>query len=682
MLAMIYTHSNLKFCIGLTFDDYTQWRDTHGEDGFRTHALSMAGPASQPLYTAVMVKDAQPFRGKSWPRLDRAALDDTISTMARDESLHPYLLAATGSAANAVYAVAFRAMDAAPVVKPKMTLEQYQDEHVVQRAKGRILIAVDAFGTSDDLRYCAIWAANPDRIAWNADSANDKGDARQQRFDALVAVGARESLVALAPGGGITRLFVDSRLKHSWHAEGDFSVADMKDLIDKQSAPETRRFPVCIGTASTDGVLRCAAIFAESDEIEPRVFRIRGPEPAGLTPADRVKAQALDQWMEDYCRAHNFRGAAMAIVEGTRLIYAKGYTLAEAEPDYGDIHPTTLFRMASVSKAFCGVSVWKALADDTQQSRNSKMQAILDLNQPDGSNPTDHDFDDVTVRHLLESNSGIDQGSLRAVVSEVKADAGQTQPLTSPQAASRIAARSMPGKPGASQSDGKQDTQYGSTDYFLLGLVAAKLAGVSGFESALEKLVLKPLKMTRTRSSHSRIEDRKTDEALHHMPALETGTSAVHNDRRIVPVQYGDENYEVYDGAGGVSSAVVDVARLCAMLSCRVDNPLFSDHFLGALLGDAVAATSAGSDHGYYGFDWATGTYPSVACEKGGGNPGVGAGFSGRTADRFIVIARNGEKVEDASPVNWDTELAAIAATIDWKGGDLFPHFGMPALGA
>jgi hypothetical protein len=62
MLAMIYTHSNLKFCIGLTFDDYTQWRDTHGEDGFRTHALSMAGPASQPLYTAVMVKDAQPFR--------------------------------------------------------------------------------------------------------------------------------------------------------------------------------------------------------------------------------------------------------------------------------------------------------------------------------------------------------------------------------------------------------------------------------------------------------------------------------------------------------------------------------------------------------------------------------------------------------------------------------------------
>jgi CubicO group peptidase (beta-lactamase class C family) len=240
----------------------------------------------------------------------------------------------------------------------------------------------------------------------------------------------------------------------------------------------------------------------------------------------------------------------------------------------------------------------------------------------------------------------------------------------------------MPGKPGATLSNDKQDTKYGSTDYFLLGLVAAKLAGVTGFESALEKLVLHPLKMTRTRGSRSRIEDQKTDEAIHHMPALETGISAVHNDRRIVPVQYGDENYEVYDGAGGLSSAVVDVARICAMLSCRSSNPLFTDNFLGALLSDAVAATSAGSDHGYYGFDWATGAYPSVACEKGGGNPGVGTGFSGRTASRFIVIARNGEKVDGATPVNWDTELAAIAATIDWKGGDLFPHFGMPALGA
>ena len=626
------------------------------------------------------MKDS-PFRGKSWPRLDREKLDETITEMARDESLHPYLIAATGSGANVVYAVAFREMDAAPVVKPNLTLDQYQDEHAKQRAKDLILIAVDAFGTSDDIRCCAIWAANPDRIAWNADSANDKGEARQQRFNALVSVGARESLVAMTPDGGLTRLFVESRLKHSWHAEPYLNLDQMHALIDEQSALETPRFPVCIGTATVNGALSYSAIFAESDEIVPRVWKIRGPDPVGLDSANQAKTQQLDKWMEDYVRAHNFRGAAMAIVEGTRLVYAKGYKLAEPEPYYRDIHPTTLFRMASVSKAFCGVSVWKALADDPQESHNSKMQAILGLTPFNGSNP-DHRFAKITVRHLLESNSGIDQGSLRAIVSEVKADLNQTQPLTSPQAASRIAARPMAGEPGATLSNGKQDTHYGSTDYFLLGLVAAKLAGVTGFESALEKLVLHPLKMTRTRGSRSRIEDRKTDEALHHMPALETGISAVHNDRRIVPVQYGNENYEVYDGAGGLSSAVVDVARICAMLSCRSEQ--------SALHGELPQRIPERRHRGHQCWQrsWllrlrlGKGDLPQRQCEKGGGNPGVGAGFNGTTGSRFIVIARNGEKVDGVTLINWDTDLHAIAATIDWNGGDLFPHFDMPALGA
>jgi CubicO group peptidase (beta-lactamase class C family) len=676
---MIFTNGNLSSRIGLTLEAYAQWRDAKNQDGFRTISLSLAGLPSAPLYTAVMVKYEQPFRGKSWARLNRDELDETIATMRSEESLHPFLIAATGSGSNVVYAVGFRELAAKPVVKPNLTLAQYQAEHAGQRAAGRILIAVDSFGSPDDIRFCAIWGANPDRIVWNAESANDSGTPRQQRYEALISVSARESLLAMTPDGGVTRLFVDEWLNHSWSAVPNLSKADMEDAITQESSKA--RFPVCIGTTTVDGALRCSAIFAAGDDIVPRVFRIRGPEPAGLDSADQVKAKRLDTWMEAYVRANNFRGAAMAIVEGTRLVYAKGYTLAEPEPYYRDIHPTTLFRMASVSKAYCAVAVWKALADDANVSRSSRMQSILGLTQPDGSKPLDDDFADVTIKHLLESNSGIDQHSVRAIVIEVKDTLNQTQPLTSPQVASLVAARDMPGKPGATTTGGKQATQYGSTDYFLLGLVAAKLAGVSSFESALQKLALNHLTMTRTRGSRTRIEDQGTDDARHHTPALETGTSAVHDDRRIVPVQYGDENYEVYDGAGGLSSAVVDLARLCAMLSCRSNNPLFTDDRLQALLSDAVAATLAGSDHGYYGFDWATGTYPSVKCSKGGGNPGVGAGLFGTTGGRFIVIARNGENVAGATPSEWTTELDAIAATIDWKGADLFPHFGMPALG-
>ena len=67
---------------------------------------------------------------------------------------------------------------------------------------------------------------------------------------------------------------------------------------------------------------------------------------------------------------------------------------------------------------------------------------------------------------------------------------------------------------------------------------------------------------------------------------------------------------------------------------------------------------------------------------KRSSNPGVGAGFRGKTGSRFIIIARNGEKVDGATLGDWRVELNKIAETLDWKGADLFPRFfDMPALG-
>jgi CubicO group peptidase (beta-lactamase class C family) len=651
-------------------------RDKHKGNGYRPLSLSISGEPDDPRYAAVMVKRPKIIETKSFVGLDQAGYQRTFDDMVK-QGFGPFIITATGPSDGAVFAGSFRAMSHIPLTRSNLSQADFIDLNRKQHEAGAILVWADAFGTEDDPRYCAIWGPNPERIAWNIDAVDEASETLKQRCDAMASVGARPVLFAVTPAGRIMAAFVDSQTG-AWASRSNMTSSGYE--IEKVNQANKNRLPVYISASGTGDDARFAAIFATQEQHRLRVFRIRGPEPAGLDPADRVKAQGLDQWMEDYVRAHNFRGAAMAIVDGTRLVYAKGYTLAELEPFYRDIQPTTLFRMASVSKAFCGVSVWKALADDPQESRASKMQAILGLSPHDGSNPS-HDFADITVRHLLESNSGIEQLSLRDIISEVKADLDQTQPLTSPQAANRIAGRPMAGEPGDVLRNGKHDTHYGHTDYFLLGLVAAKLAGVKDFESALEKLVLHPLKMTRTRGSRSRIEDRKTDEALHHMPALETGTSAVHDDRRIVPIQYGDENYEVYGGAGGLSSAVVDVARMCAMLSCRSSNPLFTDNFLGTLLSDAIAATSAGSDHGYYGFDWAIGVDPNVTCEKKGKLPGVGAGFHGTTGSFFIVIARNGDKAADATLINWDTELGDIAATIDWKGGDLFPHFDMPALG-
>lgn len=669
---MIFTKHNLEVCLAAPQGVYEQWRDDLNDKGYRTISLSLCSTTSVPIYTAVMVKFATPFRGRSSPNLGGEALRAKIAEMAAlSPPLHPFILTATGSAAQPIFAVAFREMPKAPAVDRSMTADEFNTKNTEQRAAGRIPLWMDSYGSGADIRYCAIWGDNPERIAWNAEALNDQNPERQQRFDALVSVGVRPSLIAMTHEGGAVRLFVDQRLEHSWNAKTNFSGTAIQAEMAAQA--KEGRFPVRIGTAVVGGEVRYSIIFAKGDDVEPRSFRIRGAMLPGLSAANLAKAAKIDQWVEDHMRANHIRGAAFAVVEGTRLVFARGYTFAE--PGYTNILPTTLFRMASVSKTYVAIAVWKLLAN-TSASRNSFMQDILGLTKQNGTAPGG-DFAKVRIRHLLESCSGIDQGSVRGAVRAAKtATPTPNQPLTQQEIDWRIAENPMAGTPGG-------PTQYGRTDYYLLGRVAAKLAGVSGFDAALKQAVLDPLAMTRTRGSRSRIELRENDEARHQTPGLETGVSAIHEDRRLVPLAYGVENYEVYDGAGGVSSAMVDLARLCAMFSCTTGNPVLSATMLEDLFTDAVAATAAGSDHGYHGFDGAslgTGATPGYKLRKGGSNPGVRSSFTGETDRRFIMMARTDENLEGAEPSDWKTDLATLAADVDWNNGDLFPQYDMPAL--
>jgi CubicO group peptidase (beta-lactamase class C family) len=58
-------------------------------------------------------------------------------------------------------------------------------------------------------------------------------------------------------------------------------------------------------------------------------------------------------------KINQIRAAALAILKGAKLVYAKGYTWAEA--DYPIVFPTTLFRQASVSKIFTAVAIYQLI---------------------------------------------------------------------------------------------------------------------------------------------------------------------------------------------------------------------------------------------------------------------------------------------------------------------------------
>ena len=113
-----------------------------------------------------------------------------------------------------------------------------------------------------------------------------------------------------------------------------------------------------------------AALFVQEQTTVPRTFTATGPV-ANLD----IDAAVLSA-MEAYPMV---RHAALAIVHGTELVYARGYTLAE--PDWPMVQPTTYFRLASGSKVVTALAIYQLLESGALDAATS-VQDILQLSTP------------------------------------------------------------------------------------------------------------------------------------------------------------------------------------------------------------------------------------------------------------------------------------------------------------
>jgi CubicO group peptidase (beta-lactamase class C family) len=648
--------------------------DTWAAKGFRTLSLSLYGTVAAPRYAAVLVKRPKVIATKQFGPLNQAGIQKAFDDMVK-LGYGPYILTATGASGSALFAGVWTPMKVIPLTRLNLTAKQLADENEQQKAAGRILVWADAFGTPSNTRYTAIWGPNPSKQAWDCDALDEGGAALQARFEALRATGCRPAHVSVTPSLRCLELFVDSRAG-SWSSRVGMTSAGYQAAYNE--ATGQGRQPLRVSAAGSGAGARFAAIFASQEELEPRTFRAKGPR----------TVTAIDDAMEAYVKAHDLRGVGLAITRGTQLVYAKGYTLAEAA--YPDVLPTTPFRQASVSKTFAAVAMYRLLQTTKDLTLDRTVQSILALKQPDGKAPKDSRFKDITLRHLLESTSGLPQGAIWWGEDAAKAF-GKKLPATHEQVLRYATTFDLSGAPGS-----MTNVVYGNFDYLLLSAVVAKLAGASTFEQALSALVLSKLKLTRTRGSRSLAGAQAADEARHHLRVhnpengwplkmLELGKSVKAADRPTVAAQYGAWDYELFDGCGGLSSAVVDVARLAAMFSARSGNPVLTASSIDALFANAKAATDtlSGPDaHGYHGFDWAAiddAANHVYRASKGGWLPGQGSVVTFSTGGFGFVIAQNGNGRKGVT-TKWFDPVSAAAAAHSWPAKDLFPDYGMPSL--
>jgi CubicO group peptidase (beta-lactamase class C family) len=657
--------------------DIVAWHDRTSADhqvqlnnaaaaGYRTISLCVYGDRNDPRYAASMVKRTVLVGEKQWFGMDAAAWQAKFDEMAA-QGWGPEIVTATGPANNPLFAACFIQTGSIPLTRHGMTATDFNTLSQAQMAAGNILRWVDVYGNPGDLRYVAVWVANTDKRAWNCDGIDDNYATVQARFNALTSGFARPVHVAATPDSGDLMLYDDST-GGPWQAWDGMTSADYQTKFNTLYPQGLR--PVRVSAKGSGSGARFSAIFAEREDADARTLRIHGP-------SGSAAVAAIDAAMEAVMTANMLRGASLAIVQGTRLVYARGYTMAEA--GYPDVQPTTFFRQASVSKMFTAAAIYQ-LMDEGAKLPGTNTALTLDTLLKDAlptiaNGAAVTNWNSITIRHLMEMTSGVTAGILGT-------DPGvsPTLPVSALAMAQWLYRQPLTNTPGD-----KTKGDYSNAGYMLLGMVVARMRGAANYIAGLATFLNK-LQITRVRSAVSVASAQAGDEARYHSRPLATANSVMVTGQPLCALGYGEWNLENCGGGGGISAAATDVARVLAALSVTFNNPMMSLATLQSWMANAANATSTitGPDaHGYHGFDGVITVDAAnhlFAGDKGGSLTTSQNGVHFETAGISTVICWNGMTPTGPAWFSPYKALTDAARANDWGTTDLFPTFGMPAL--
>jgi len=640
-----------------TAAEYQQDFDQLRPAGYRPITLSVYQGGS--LYAAVWLRSP----GPDWSavhNIGAAAFQTTFDSNVA-AGYHPVILSVAGPGSSPTFAAVFEQRPgAAPLTRFALSMGDLQSIHQQAQSSGWIMRSGAIYGDAANPVYAGIWPTNDGGVAWNAEGIFDDFNGYQARFNAQVSGFARPAFVTLSDYGRYLSIFTDDSLGPCVAFHG-LAFSDLAGAVERHK--QLGFIPVSLQGGGSGSGIRYAVVFAQQVQPLPRQFTVAAP----------AYIPAMDTAVQSVLETSKIRGMSLAVVDGTRLVYAAGYTLAE--PGYPVVLPTTMFRLASVSKTVTAIAIQQLIENGTIRLTDT-MQSILQLLPPPGRS-IDAGFAALTFQEILEFHSGLAGGN--PADADVQAAFGIGLPVSSWEVANVAASNPL--------ADPTKAMAYSNLAYFLLGLVVSKAQQLP-FIDAIRQTIFSPLGIERIRLSSPLLATTYQDEARYHRLALFQpapdgeqrvglwlGNSVMTDDQPMVPGLYGDRNLWNEDASGGLSTTAVDFAKLVATLNVIRHNPIISRNSLSSML--QLAADNfnahAGATHRFagYGFD-------SMGTDPKGRFSGFKSGYlftcqNGLwfTLDGTSLILNLNGTFTDCSPIS-----NAVFA-MDWsKTPDLFPAFG------
>lgn len=304
------------------------------------------------------------------------------------------------------------------------------------------------------------------------------------------------------------------------------------------------------------------------------------------TGIEEPNLAGFDRLMREFMAENHVPGAELAVARHEKLIYARGFGLADTATRQ-PVEPTSLFRIASITKPFTAVAVLQLVEKGKLKLNDRPFEMLGLVPFLESGAQVDKRIYRITVEQLLHHRGGFDRDkSFDPMFDSVHiARALHVQPPANQEAIIRyMMGRPLDFEPGTREA-------YSNFGYCVLGRVIERVSG-QRYEQYVRDHVLAPLRIHDMRLGHTLIDERFPSEVHYYDLQNRTGGSVFPPTiGKQVPLPYGAWDIEAMDSHGGWIASAVDLVRFGSSLNNRSNCPilrassietLFSRPHLGA----------------------------------------------------------------------------------------------------
>lgn len=384
--------------------------------------------------------------------------------------------------------------------------------------------------------------------------------------------------------------------------------------------------------------------------------------------------EPFDALMRQFCQKNQPLGASLAVAYRGKLKFAKGYRHADLARQEV-VEPTSLFRIASLSKPVTATAVMK-LVEDGQVELDQPILPLLPIDYE----PADARMKEVTIRQCLQHTAGFDtsaSGDPFAMSGLVRWKLGVEYPLEKKDVLRFALTRKLDFEPGTKHV-------YANVGYLMLGLMIEKVSRLS-YEQYVRTAILSPLGIKQMRLAKTLPNDRADGEVQYRDSKERTGRSVMGlKETDPVPFPYGIERIENLAAVGGWLASSVDMVRFASGLFFPPTKEVLTRKTLQSMFAppEIAGEEKPRGNQAYYACGWlvrsAKGDVLPWTCWHNGSLTGVSSLMVSRADGVTWAVLFNQDSAPDgtAYATKIDGPLHAPASEIkNWPEKDLFADY-------